>query len=195
MARSVNANTKRREIVAEAAELFDRNGYHEVGVGQIAEAVGIAKPTLYHYLSSKDELLTWIHEEFIDLLLEKQAERRGTTSPAAELQEVMTNVLELMETHRGHVRVFFEHHRELPDEARARMREKRDAYKQGVEQTIARGIAAGDFRAVDPRLATLALFGICNWAYQWYSSGGALTPAELGMFFTDLLLQGLDAGS
>jgi TetR/AcrR family transcriptional regulator, cholesterol catabolism regulator len=177
--------------VAEAAALFDREGYHAVGVGQIAEAVGIAKPTLYHYVASKDELLTWIHEEFIDLLLARQAARHGAGSAAEELRAVMTDVLELMETHRGHVRVFFEHHRELPDEASARMREKRDLYQHGVEEAIGRGIAGGELRDVDPRLATLALFGICNWAYQWYSSDGPLTPAALGAFFSDLLLHGL----
>lgn len=191
MRASVNADAKRREIVAEAATLFDREGYHAVGVGQIAEAVGIAKPTLYHYVSSKDELLTWIHEEFIDLLLARQEARRGTGSAADELRAVMADVLELMETHRGHVRVFFEHHRELPAAAGVRMREKRDRYQRGVEETIVRGTAAGELRDLDPRLASLALFGICNWAYQWYSSDGPLTPAALGAFFSDLVLRGL----
>jgi len=148
MARPVNADAKRREIVAEAAVLFDRDGYHAVGVGQIAEAVGIRKPTLYHYVSSKDELLTRIHEEFIDLLLERQAARPDGGPAADELRAVMSDVLELMETHRGHVRVFFEHHRELPDEARHEIRRKRDLYQAGVERAIARGVASGELRFI-----------------------------------------------
>ncbi|MCY7302177.1 MAG: TetR/AcrR family transcriptional regulator [Thermoleophilia bacterium] len=191
MTGSVNADAKRREIVTEAAVLFDRDGYHAVGVGQIAEAVGIRKPTLYHYLSSKDELLTWIHEEFIDLLLEKQAARGADGSAADEIRAVLNDVLELMETHRGHVRVFFEHHRELPDIARARVREKRDAYQSGVEQTIIRGVATGEFRGLDPRLATLALFGMCNWSYQWYSSDGPSSAAEIAAFFSEIFVEGI----
>lgn len=191
MARPVNADAKRREIVAEAAVLFDRDGYHAVGVEQIAEAVGIRKPTLYHYVSSKDELLTRIHEEFIDLLLERQAARPDGGPAADELRAVMSDVLELMETHRGHVRVFFEHHRELPDEARHEIRRKRDRYQAGVERAIACGVASGELRPADPRLTALAFFGMCNWAYQWYSPDGPLTVEEIADVFADLLLHGL----
>jgi hypothetical protein len=41
------------------------------------------------------------------------------------------------------------------------------------------------------RLATLAVFGMCNWAYQWYRPGGALSPDALADFFFDLLFNGL----
>lgn len=187
------ADGKRRAIVASAAELFDREGFGNVGVGRIAEAVGLAKPTLYHYVSSKDELLTWIHEEFIDQLLTARASRPEVLPAAAELRAVIGDILGLMESHRGHVRVFFEHHRELPEDARARVREKRDTYQRHVEETIRRGIAAGELREVDPRLTSFALFGMCNWAYQWFSVEGALPASAIADLFAELLLHGLAA--
>ncbi|HEY7346585.1 MAG TPA: helix-turn-helix domain-containing protein [Gaiella sp.] len=58
MAGSVKATEKRRQLVSAAAELFDREGYRATNVGRIAEAVGIRKRTLYHYVASKDQLLT-----------------------------------------------------------------------------------------------------------------------------------------
>jgi len=73
--------------------------------------------------------------------------------------------MELMETHRGHVRVFFEHHRELPAEARGPIRLKRGRYEKIVEGLIGEGIELGVFRATDPHMAALATFGMCNWAY------------------------------
>ncbi len=186
----VNADERRRELVTQAADLFDRSGYHTTNVAAVAEAAGLRKPTLYHYFTSKDEILFWIHEEFIDLLISKEAARAPL--PAAEaLFEVMADVLELMQTHRGHVRVFFEHHRELALEDRETIRSKRDAYQEAVETIVRHGVRDGEFREVDPRLTTLALFGMCNWAYQWYAPEGPLTPREIAERFFDLLFHGL----
>ncbi len=186
----VNPDAKRREVVAQAADLFDRSGYHTTNVAAVAEAAGMRKPTLYHYFSGKDEILFWIHEEFIDLLIEKQRERAG--SPAGEaLHAIMGDVLDLMRTHRGHVRVFFEHHRELSAGDQETIGSKRDTYRQLVEDVVGQGIESGEFRRVDPRLTTLAVFGMCNWAYQWYRVEGPLDSREIATFFYDLLLNGL----
>lgn len=177
-------------MVAQAADLFDRAGYHTTNVAQVAEAVGLRKPTLYHYFSGKDEILFWIHEEFIDLLIEKHR-ARGELPAAEALLAIMVDVLDLMRTHRGHVRVFFEHYRELSDADRATIAAKRDTYSLLVEDVVVRGIETGEFRDVDARLTTLAVFGMCNWAYQWFKVEGPLEPAGVAAFFHDLLLNGL----
>ena len=186
----VNADVKRREVIAQAAELFDRAGYHTTSVAAVAEAAGIRKPTLYHYFSGKDEILFWIHEEFIDLLIEKQRARE-CRSAGETLLAIIGDVLDLMRTHRGHVRVFFEHHRELSADDQETIEAKRDAYRRMVEDVVARGVETGEFREVDPRLTTLAVFGMCNWAYQWYRPDGPLDSGEIAAFFFDLLLNGL----
>jgi AcrR family transcriptional regulator len=192
MPRKVNADERRREIVTKAAAVFDTEGYHTTNVTTVAGVAGLKKPTLYHYFSSKDEILFWIHEEFIDLLISKQVARDNSGLSAAEsLCEVMSDVLRLMDTHRGHVRVFFEHHRELSLEHRKTIAAKRDRYASMVEIEVARGVEASEFRDLDPRLTTLALFGMCNWTYQWYRSNGPRTSSEIAEFFSDLLLEGL----
>ena len=190
MPRRVKAEEKRREVIAGAAGLFDRAGYHTANMTEVAAAAGLRKPSLYHYFASKDEILFWIHEEFIDLLVQRQRER-GELPPAEALREVMGDVLSLMETHRGHVRVFFEHYRELAERDRATIREKRDAYYESVREVVERGQADGTFRDLDPALVTLALFGMCNWAYQWYRPDGPLSSEAIAEFFFDLLTNGL----
>jgi len=188
---SRQVGAKAEQILENAAELFDRFGYNAVSVDEIASSVGIRKPTLYHYFSNKHEILFGLHETFINLLIEK-AEARSSDVPAPEsLREMMTDILELMHTHRGYVRVFFEHYRELPSDDQQTIKKKRDLYEQMVETTIQRGISEGDFRDLDPRLVTLAVFGICNWAYQWYRADGSYTYRELANFFADVLFNGL----
>jgi len=182
--------------VQRAARLFDKHGYHNTSMDDIAAAVNLRKPSLYHYFGSKEEILFWIHQEFIDLIIGRQVQRDDSgLSPEQLLVEVMADILELMETHRGHVRVFFEHHRELPARYQKTIREKRDFYQQSVEDILVEGIVNGSFRKVDPRLATLALFGMCNWAYQWYQNRGDKSSREIAEFFADLYLKGIRAES
>jgi AcrR family transcriptional regulator len=194
VAARVKSEERRREVVAKAAQLFDKAGYHTTNMSELARAVGIEKPTLYHYFSGKDEILFWIHEEFINRLIE-QAEARSSAglSAADELAAIFADILELMDTHRGHVRVFFEHGREMTKAHQQTIREKRDRYQTHVQGIVDRGIAAGEFRELDSRLVTLAIFGMCNWSYQWYRKGGARKSDEIASFFFQLLLDGLSA--
>jgi len=58
--------TRREQILAAAAELFARRGFHGVSIDDIGAAVGISGPALYRHFRSKDamlgEMLTSISE-------------------------------------------------------------------------------------------------------------------------------------
>jgi len=189
---STNAEARRRQIVDEAARLFDSAGYHRVNMDDIAREVGIAKPTLYHYFRSKDEILYGIYNTFLDVLIDRHAARMQAGLDSRQLLlEVMTDILELMETHRGHVRALFEHHEELTPENWEIIRAKRDRYQGMVQSVIADGVASGELRNVDPPFATLAILGMCNWAYQWYRKDGPIRPREVAYTFWNMIVYGL----
>lgn len=189
-----SADARRDDVVDLAARLFDVNGYHRTSVADIAEAAGLRKPSLYHYFASKDEILFRIHDRFIDQLISQHEERlRMPMRPDEVLRELMRDMLEVTQARRGHVRVSFEHFRELPKARRELIREKRARYQSFVEDAIRDGIEQNVFRAVDPRLATLALFGMCNWAYQWFRAGGQFSAREVADLFWDIFLRGVRA--
>jgi AcrR family transcriptional regulator len=183
--------------VESAAELFDAQGYGNTSMEDVALSVSIAKPTLYHYFRSKEEILRSIHEEFIQLLIQKYLQRVSAGSEPEELVSgAMKDILSLMVTHRGYVRVFFEHHRELPPEARRYVASQRDAYESLVQSAIGAGQARGTFAAAaDTKLVTLALFGMCNWAYQWFDVRGRYTAEEIAAVYWRLLLKGIQPES
>jgi tetracycline repressor-like protein len=56
---------------------------------------------------------------------------------------------------------------------------------------VRRGVAAGEFRAVDPKLAVFAMLGAINWVARWYSPDGSIRPQILGAHFADHLVRGL----
>lgn len=185
----------RRELVVEqAAALFEQEGYQNTSVADIAQAASIGKATLYHYFASKEEILYWIHEEFIDILIERHERRLATAMPPAQLVlEVMGDILELMDTHRGHVRVFFEHHTEVSADRQDAIKEKRRRYATMLEDVLRQGVDEGAFRPLDVTLGALAIFGMCNWTYQWYRKGGRLRSREIAYAFWDFAMRGLAA--
>lgn len=48
---------KREHLVDVAAALFNRHGYHAVGVDMVIAEAGVAKTTLYRHFPSKDDLI------------------------------------------------------------------------------------------------------------------------------------------
>jgi AcrR family transcriptional regulator len=191
--RSMSTTERRHQIVESAAELFDAHGYGNTSMEDVALSVSIAKPTLYHYFRSKEEILQSIHEEFIQLLIDKYMERVGTgLEPEGLVLGAMKDIFSLMVTHRGYVRVFFEHHRELPPEAKRYVSAQRDAYESLVQSAIAAGQARGTFTtATDTKLITLAVFGMCNWAYQWFDEHGRYKAEEIAETYWRLLVKGI----
>ena len=69
--RSTAAEEKRRVILDAAVRVFARKGFHASRVGDIAEEAGVAHGLLYHYFSSKDEVLETIFREHWTALLER----------------------------------------------------------------------------------------------------------------------------
>lgn len=185
---------RRTDIMRAAARLFDEVGYHGVNMETIAQAAGLKKPTLYHYVRSKDEILFQIHEAMIEALRGKIGERRASgQSPDAILQGVCEDIFEQMHDFPGYVRAFFEHMRELDGERRAKIRIERNAYLAEVVAVIFDGMKRGLYREADPTLTALSLLGICNWGYQWYRPKRDGAPQDIAAKCWDIFRHGLAA--
>jgi AcrR family transcriptional regulator len=192
----VPGEVRKAQILRAAAELFDTRGYHETSMTAIAERTGIRKASLYYHFPGKDALLVQMHQQMIDLIIAAQLERvrRAELTPSDLLQAMMTDLVSLMETHPGHLRIFFEHYRGLPGPIRAEISGKRDRYQQLLVDVLEQGAADGSFTLDDPRLTALAVLGMCNWTYQWFRPGAGHSAAEVAHYFHQMLLTGLQSG-
>lgn len=189
---TVEAEARRQEIVVIAAQLFHDRGYHRTSMSDIAEAANLAKPSLYHYVRGKDELLAEIHSMFMDPLLEKARAREGQgLEPEAELREIIFDIVDLNRSLPGFVRVFHEYVRDLPEGVAEEIGRKRDHFEEEVASVVAAMIGDGLPDSVQRRVIVLSLFGICNWAYHWYRPNGALDSRSIADLMTDFALNGL----
>lgn len=175
-----------------AARLFDQIGYHATNMEMVAKAANLRKPTLYHYIKSKEEILLRIHQTLIDdFAATHQARASQGYSREAQLLGIVTDILSAIADNGGYVRAFFEHYRELDPELRRQISVKRQAYFKCVTDLIADGVAAGDYHTSDVRQSALFLLGQVNWTYTWYVPGTSPAPELIAQQLLDGFLHGM----
>lgn len=177
-------------IIEHAARLFDEVGYEAATMDDLAERVGLAKPTLYYYFRSKEEILHEISLSMIETLIAKVEGRRGLT-PSQRILEAMVDVLEAIESDPGRMRVLVEYTRDLGPEQREAIAGRREVYRELLESMIRDAIASGEMRDLDIELSARAIFGTCNWAYHWLRPDGGFRPREIAYVFWDILHSGM----
>lgn len=187
--------SRRDELLMKAAHLFCERGYHATSMEDIANALGILRGSLYHHITSKQDLLCEIMTRGIEHLLEevRPIAADPTLGPEAKLGAIVrAHVLSITE-HPDILTVFLHEFKSLATENLGQMLHLRDEYERIIRDVVQAGIAQGRFRAVDVPLTTFGLLGMVNWLYQWYRPGGRLAPAVIADEFADLTLRALRA--
>ena len=75
---------RRAELFAAAVAVFAERGYRATSMRELAQAVGLSKSALYHYVRSKEELLVALYEDVLAQRLEEQSAVRSSGLPADE---------------------------------------------------------------------------------------------------------------
>jgi len=89
------------------------------------------------------------------------------------------------------VTVYLQEYRNLPPGRLEKALAVRKHYEQVLMQILEDGIASGDFRPVDVKMAAFGLLGMLNWTAEWFSPGGPRSSAEVAAILADLALHGL----
>jgi AcrR family transcriptional regulator len=155
-----------REVLDAAAAVFAEKGYTGASTRDIAERLGVRQASLYYYFPSKESALGAICELGVKDFITNLRAIIARTAPAdRKLREAIANHLAPLRVHpdADYVCVFLRHRHELPDLQRQAVAALARTYQDLIERLFREGIAAGEFRAdLDPKLATLALLGMCN---------------------------------
>jgi TetR/AcrR family transcriptional regulator, cholesterol catabolism regulator len=183
---------KRAEILAQATELFGRDGYEATKWADIAAAVGVGPTALYHYFESKQHCLFVILE---DALTSHLTDFRRLTADDPDAVHALWAVLEdcfdltdqevlrnrllvaeigLLSTRRTAVR-----EEEARQAARARQRELELAWTGFLASAMERGAIP----PADPRMLARAILGFHNSVWHWYRPRGTLALPAAAEFF------------
>ncbi|ACU73242.1 transcriptional regulator, TetR family [Catenulispora acidiphila DSM 44928] len=186
----------RDRIVAAATELFGRQGYEATTTRQIVEAAQVTKGALYHWFSSKEELLTSIYRE----LLAEQTSRLKTIAAAdtpadARLHLAVTDLFAHMDDHAEPLTVWARSMHLVAGEHAAAVRAERRRYQHLFQDLIEEGQKAGVFRAdVAASVITNTFLSSVVQIHRWFRPDGPLTRRELGTQMVALFLDGVRVG-
>lgn len=182
---------RRKEILEVAERLFWQKGFHAASMDDVAEAIGLTKPAIYHYFRSKDDILLELRQSIIDdmlHLIEGVLEADG--SPAVKLRDILVAHTEVVLRRRRANKIYHEEQGTISN-GRAKQIAKAEAgYEDVLRRLYDEGVAAGELRDVDAGIAIATILGAINWSYRWFRPGGPLRVAEMARLIVSLLLGG-----
>ncbi|MDX1502043.1 MAG: TetR/AcrR family transcriptional regulator [Thermoanaerobaculia bacterium] len=193
-AESERTVARKRAILEGASQVFRRRGLAATGMRDIAAELGMHVGNLYYYFENKQALLAFCQLDTLASLEELAASVEAAPRSAGEKLRrlIVGHVERLNERTPGslaHLEV-----EALEEPWRSEVQRRRDAYEEVFRTLIRDGIAAGEFREVDPAVAALGVLGALNWTVKWFRPGGRRRAAQIGEEFADLLLNGLTGG-
>lgn len=177
--RSEQRRLKREAVVGVAASAFNRRGFANTSMDDVAKALGVTKPTLYQYFSSKQDILNECHHRAMDhgeAGLALAAAHHG--SAAEKLMVYLRRYMQGIFGDFGTCAVLTDVDSLTPQQ-RATVVERRSAISSATQDLIEQGIADSSIAPCDAKLATLFTLGAVNWIPLWYRETGPNTPDEI----------------
>jgi TetR/AcrR family transcriptional regulator, cholesterol catabolism regulator len=180
------------QIIEAAARVFAERGFHGATTQDIADVLGIRQASLYYYFSSKEAALELVCLKGVEGFFEAgKAIAAGPGTARERLTLLIKSHLSPLLDRGDFVRVFLNERQHLPTESRRRIGRWSRGLERIFEEVIKEGIAKGEFGAdLDPRLATLAILGMCNAVPSWHRKENADTT-RIGDEFARLVIDGM----
>ena len=178
----------REQLLDKAADVFLRQGFAATRILDIADGLSLSRSALYHYFSSKDEILAaLIAEHSGRRAREVEGYEADADLPPIDKFRTMlrTTVMERL-TGGSRMRALDQISFEMPAELRRDFDVSRRKILDAYTHVIDEAIKTGEFRVVDPQVAAFAVLGIGNWTSWWYSPGGRMSPDDLTAMLVDI---------
>jgi AcrR family transcriptional regulator len=181
---------RQAQVVLDAARVFARQGYDQTSVPQLADELGLAAGSLYHYFGSKEQLLIAICDQLMDPLLdEARAIATSDDGAATQLHALVGLWVAHVIERRNHMLVFQQERHVIDHGDQWRqVRERRKEFERLVEAVLKRLHRDGEARLADARLSLAALLGMVNHTAQWYRPRGRLSAAEIADGYVALIV-------
>lgn len=188
--RQAAREAKRQALLRAAARMFNEGGFHATSLDDVATSLGVSKPTIYHYLGNKDQVLLECVSLGLAQLREAAALARSVPGRGIDrLRDFLINYACINMDDFGRCVIRTAEESLSPDSAR-RFRELKRGIDDALRALIAEGIADGSVVAADPRMLAMALAGALNWPARWFDPRGALSARAAAERLVDTLCAG-----
>lgn len=189
--RSTLRERRRQAIIRAAATAFNREGFHNTSMDDLASALNTSKPTLYQFFENKQKLLYACHQHAMDhgeaaLALAHREGKSGREKLAIFCRRYMHGVMDDF----GSCAVLTDVDA-LAGADRAAAIDRRARISAATRKLIEEGLQDGSFASVDSKLASLFVLSVVNWILIWYRPNGDRTRDEIVEAFIGMIENGL----
>jgi AcrR family transcriptional regulator len=182
-------NDRRQRIVLAASQMFAERAYVEVQMDELARAAEVAKPTIYRYFSSKEDLFLEALDGTMSGLVAEVNRVADEKAPAAKvLPQMIGAALKSFAQCTAAIRALDGTDAALGERGRAMLRRRGQQIREEFARVLRRGVAADEFRAVDPDLASRAILGAVR---MTATADDAPNDERAARSLTDLLMHGM----
>jgi AcrR family transcriptional regulator len=183
-------SSRRSELTRQAARLFAEKGYHGTSIGDLAEAMGVQKGSLYAHIESKADLL-WEVARDGAVAFHAALDAVDDALPATEkIRHGLRAHLRVVAEQLDVATVFIREWRYLEGDRREEFLAERRRYEERFRALFREGRELGELRTdLDDGTATLLALSAANWAYTWISP--ETDTDELADRFYAFLLDGM----
>lgn len=184
------------QIMEAAERLFAQQGVAATSLQELADAVGLSRTAIYHYIRNKDEMLEALVQGFT---LETAENMRSLAAnrdhPAIErLHEAARRVALKVAQNPRRFRLLLTSETSFSDAlAKQHLQARRDTLAS-LSDLVAQAIHEGTCRPVEPEIAAFGLLGAANWVAFWYprsEGAGSGSPEEIAEELADNAVRGL----
>lgn len=180
---------RRNQILTAASRLIRENGYHVVGMRDIAEAVGIRGPSLYKHFDSKIAILEAIVESVTTDFIEERIDALVSGAPVApQLRALVVEQLIYLAANGDALTVADHDLLALPEESVLRIQGQRRRYQRAITTLIKEGVESRELSSSDPNLAGYAFFDMINGAVRWFRPRGDLERYQLAERYSHIIV-------
>lgn len=182
-------SARREELTRIAARLFAERGYEGTSLGDLAAALGVQKPSLYHHIDSKEDLLWEVASDGAAAF--HAALDAVPPAPAPErIRRALRAHLAVVAAQLDIATVFTREWRHLEGERHERFLMERRRYEERIRDLFREGVERAELRTdLDVGTAALLLLSAANWAYTWLRPGA--DTDELADRLAEALLDGM----
>lgn len=189
---------RRTEIVGAAAQMFKQNGYRGTKLGDVAEALGLDRASLYYYIGSKEELFQQVVGGAVEANAAAAEEIRDGAGTAAEkLRKLIPALMVSYGENYPFLYVYIQEHlgalaHDTSPWARE-MRRHNKRYENAVVAIVQAGVDEGTLRTgTQPWVVAFGIIGMAAWSNRWFNPEESPVPAdEIGVAYAEVLLHGL----
>ncbi len=189
--RQAERTQKREAVLRAAVRMFNAQGFHATSLDDVAASLGVSKPTIYHYLGNKDQVLLECLMRGIEQL--REAAEAAATVPGTgldRLRSFLRAYAEVMMDDFGRC-VIRTGDETLAPESSVRFRALKREIDISMRALIEAAVADGSIAPIDVKLGAFAIAGALNWPARWHRPDGATSPHEIADKMVDFLTGGL----